>query len=96
MLLRFKDEYQLITREYDLLKYENEQLKKHIMDYVRQESVSFSKNRAPPEIKYIKKGECSNGKKNANGFTAKTKNIYYDCEDDNVSLSLSEQSTDQF
>lgn len=63
---------------------------------MRQENGGFSKNRAAPEIKYIGKGGCSNGKKNANGCTGKTMNIYYDCEDDNVSLSFSEQSTDQF
>jgi hypothetical protein len=84
MLLRYKDEIQLMEKEYDLVMAENDSLQRTISALKRgSEGEKFKKSKADGERKatnvpYI------------HGFSHKHS------EDDLVSLSLSERSFDQF
>jgi hypothetical protein len=86
MLLRFKNDFHMLSKECDQLKYENDLYKKQLIAQANKEhGYSFNKryqgSPEPSPGQFSKKQQAQN-------------NIYYDCEDDCVSLNLSEHSCD--
>jgi hypothetical protein len=85
MLLRFKNDFGLLSKECEQLKYENDQFKKQLIAQAnREHGYSFIKrHQATPEQTphFAKKPQPQSS-------------IYFDCEDDSVSLNFSEHSYD--
>ena len=96
MLLRYKDEYELITKECDRLKYENDVLKKEII-LANSKEYKDGVVKNTEDLKKLTKKQDKNGNFSKKQSADKSSNIYYDYEDDSVSLvslNLSEQSLD--
>jgi hypothetical protein len=90
MLLRFKSDCQQLTKECEQLKYENDQYKKQLIAQANKEhGYTFTK-------RGTQGGEQQNGQfsKKSLQNSPTQNNIYYDYEDDAVSLNFSEHSYD--
>ena len=83
MLLRYKDQIQLMEKEYDLMMAENDRLQRALSGKKGPED-KFKKYRDQPQV-----GERKSP-------YLQTNNHRHNLEDDLVSLSLSERSFDQF
>ncbi len=84
MLLRYKDEIQLMEKEYDLMLAENDRLQRALSA------------RRGPEDKFKKFREPQGERKTPNVPYLHAMGHKHSIEDDLVSLSLSERSFDQF
>lgn len=88
VLLRYKDEMQLMEKEYDLMLAENQRLQQTITALRRPQEDKFKKN----------KQETSTPRQPVVSYVNGAKPIMprHNIDDDLVSLSLSERSFDQF
>lgn len=87
MLLRYKDEYSLITQEYDALLEANDQLKRQIAAAKAENRFTFAKLKTASSLKPEGKNQYGQ---------PRGKELKYQREDDDISLNLSERSFDQF